>query len=358
MRISDVGSERGGRYHDMRILILGGTVFLGRALVSAAQERGHHVSILTRGLSGPDPQGVQAFRGDRDAADGLRALDGQTFDVVVDTSRQAVSHVRAATAQLLHRSGRYVFTSAGSVYRDFSGTGIRESWPTVDPMWPTDPAHERDRANYDRLNVACEQVVLGAMGDRGLIIRPGLIVGADDPSDRFGYWPGRIARGGEVLAPGRPEQQVQFIDVRDLAAFIVHAAEDGLSGIYNAYGPAQPITMGAFLRACLIETGSDARLQWVDDDLLIERGLRPFLDLPLWLPDLPENRGFSTVDFSKAAAAGLTHRPITDTIAAALATELRFGLERKRRAGLDARREAQLLADWRSTPHTPLARER
>lgn len=330
----------------MRVLILGGTVFLGRALVRACQERGHEVAILTRGISGPDPAGTEVFRGDRSEPGGLSAIRGQSFDAVVDTSRQSVSHVRAAITQLKPLIGRYAFTSAGSVYADFSRTGITEACSTVDPLWPSDRGQEEDRANYDRLNVACERLVCDTMGERGLVIRPGLIVGADDPSDRFGYWPGRLARGGRVLAPGRPEQPVQFVDVRDLAAFIVRALERDLTGIYNAYGPAKPTTMGELLAACVEQVTAPVRLEWVDDNFLLSQRARPFLDLPLWLPDVPEDRGFSAVDFSKATAAGLTHRPISDTIAAALTTELQRGLNRERRAGLSPEHELQLLAAW------------
>ena len=336
----------------MRILILGGTVFLGRALVRAAQEQGHEVSILSRGLSGPDPQGVQVFRGDRAAPDGLSALEGQTFDVVIDTNRQLVSQVEAAARTLQGRTARYVFTSTVSVYADFSEVGITEESPTFAPLWPETPGDEReqDLEHYAALNVSCEQVVEQVMGDRALIVRPGLIVGDHDPSDRFGYWPARMLRGGRVLAPGTSDRPVQIIDVHDLAEFVVRAAADGRSGTYHATGPAETLTMGALLAACQEHVGTDLPLVWVDDAFLMAHDLRPYLDLPLWIPDGPEDVGFSAVDCGKAIAAGLTFRPLEETIGAALRTERARGLDRERRAGLTADREHRLLTEWASAP--------
>ncbi len=326
------------------MLILGGTVFLGRALVQAARDRGHDVSILSRGVSGPDPEGARAFRGDRDHVDGLRALEGHEFDVVVDTARQEVSHVERAVEDLGARVGRYVFISTVSVYRDFAEPGSTEESPTVEPLWPRSAAEESDLEHYPALNVACERVVRHALGDRALVVRPGLIVGSHDRSDRFGYWPARMARGGDVLAPGDPGRPVQFIDVRDLAGFVVRAAEDGRTGTYNACGPGTRLTMGELLESCRRVAGSTSRLVWVDDGFLAEHEVQPYVDVPLWVPDQPDLRGFSQVETGKAVAAGLTHRPVEETVMAALETERELGLTRSRRAGLSPDRERELLA--------------
>lgn len=331
----------------MRILVLGGTVFLGRALVRAAQGRGHEVSILSRGRSGPDPDGVRVFRGDRDRVDGLRALEGREFDVVVDTCRQAVSHVQRAVEDLGARTSRYVFVSTVSVYRDLSEVGVAEDSPVVDPLWPRYDAQEADPENYPALNVACEAVVRQGMGGRALVVRPGLIVGEHDTSDRFGYWPMRMLRGGDVLAPGSPDRPVQFLDVRDLAEFVVRAAEDQRSGVFNACGPGGPTTMAQLLEACRAHTGAEARLVWVSDDFLLSQDVRPYVDLPLWVPDVPDYHGFSRVDFGAAVTAGLSHRPVDESIAAALRTERALGLDRVRRAGLSAAREQELLSRLR-----------
>ena len=331
----------------MKVLILGGTVFLGRAIATAASEQGHDVAILSRGRSGPDPDGVRVFRGDRDRPDGLRALDGQLFDVVVDTSRQSVGQVRRAVETLRDRTERYVYTSTISVYRDFSEPGNTEDSPTHEPLWPTSPEQEADPGNYPALNSACERLVLDAFGDRGLVVRPGLIVGDHDPTDRFGYWPARLSRGGTVLAPGAPDRPVQFIDVHDVAEFIVRAARDARTGVYNVRGPATPLTMHDFLAVCRRKVGAASELVWVDDRFLADREVRSYLDLPLWLSDDPEWAGFASVDATKALEAGLSHRPIEDTIAAAMRTEQRLGLERDRRAGLSSQREAELLEEWR-----------
>ncbi len=328
----------------MRMLILGGTVFLGRALVEAAVAQGHDVTILTRGRSGPDPAGVKVLRGDRDHLDGLRPVEGQEFDVVVDTARQAVSHVRRAVEDLVGRTGLYVFTSTVSVYRDYSEAGITEESPTVDPLWPESDAQEGDLAHYPALNVACERVVQHTMRDRALVVRPGLIVGPHDRSDRFGYWPARMARGGAVLAPGAPDRPVQFIDVRDLAEFVLRAAADRRTGVYNVCGPASPPTMGDFLRTCQEVVGVECRLTWADDEFLATNGVQPYVDVPLWIPDQQDLKGFSQIDTSKAVGAGLTHRPVEETIAAALRAEQELGLERERRAGLSPARERELLS--------------
>lgn len=330
----------------MRILILGGTVFVGRALVRAAQQQGHEVTILSRGRSGPDPEGVRVLRGDRDRPDGLQSLGDETFDAVVDTSSHFVSRVRAAVQELRERTGRYVFISTVSVYRDFSELGVTEESPTYEPVWSQE--QEQDLANYGGLNVACEQVVRDAMAEQALVVRPGLVVGDHDSSDRFGYWPARMVREGTVLAPGTPERPVQLIDVHDLADFVVRAMSAGRSGVYNAVGPRERLTMGELLRACHQHLGSRAELEWVDDGFLMQRGVQPFLDLPLWIPDEPEDVGFSAVDGSRAVAAGLTHRPLGDTIEAALRTERRLGLDRERRAGLNPDRERALLEEWRA----------
>jgi 2'-hydroxyisoflavone reductase len=331
----------------MRMLILGGTVFLGRALVHAATAQGHAVTILCRGRSGPDPEGVEVLRGDRDHVDGLRAVEGREFDVVVDTERQAVSRVQRAVEDLGARTGLYVYTSTVSVYRDFSEEGITEESPTVDPLWPHSDAQEEDLGNYPALNVSCERVVLHGLHDRALVVRPGLIVGPHDRSDRFGYWPARLAAGGTVLAPGAPDRPVQFIDVRDLAEFVVRAAEERRTGVYNACGPESPPSMEAFLEACRDEVGAEATFVWADDAFLTEHEVRPYVDAPLWIPDQPDLRGFSKVDTSKAMGAGLTHRPVEETIAAALRTEQELGLDRERRAGLSPARERELLAALR-----------
>lgn len=331
----------------MRVLVLGGTVFLGRAVARVATEMGHDVAILSRGRSGTDPGGVRVFRGDRDQDDGLSVLDGERFDLVVDTSRQSVSQVRRAVEELRDRVGCYVFTSTVSVYRDFSRIGITEESPTHEPLWPTSPEQEADPRSYAALNVACERVVLGAFGDRGLVVRPGLIVGDHDPTDRFGYWPARLSRGGTVLAPGAPDRPVQLIDVRDVAEFVVRAALDARTGVYNVRGPAIPLSMGDFLATCRRQAGTASELVWVADRFLEERQVRSYLDLPLWLGDDPEWAGFASVDGTKALGAGLTHRPLEDTIEAALRTERRLGLDRDRRAGLSPLRERQLLEEWR-----------
>lgn len=341
----------------MKILILGGTVFLGRHLVEAALERGHEVTLFNRGQHGPDlyPQ-VERLRGDRWSD--LDLLRGRTWDAVVDTSGYVPAAVHASAGLLAEAVGQYVFISSISVYADVSVVGIDENAP-VSQLTPeqlrevesnTPPTGEIPAQVYGEwygaLKALCEQAAEEALPGRALNIRPGLIVGPYDYSDRFTYWPVRIARGSEVLAPGRPESPVQVIDVRDLAEWTLRMVESGKMGTYNATGPAQPLTMSQILDACRQASGSDITFTWVDDTFLLAEKVEPWSQIPLWLPDEPENAGFCAVSIEKALSAGLTFRPLTQTASATLAWESTRPAAREWRAGLTAEDEARLLKAW------------
>ncbi|MBV9565873.1 MAG: NAD-dependent epimerase/dehydratase family protein [Bradyrhizobium sp.] len=291
----------------MRLLILGGSQFLGRAIAAHACAIGHDVTCAARGLSGPIASGARFVRIDRDASDGLEPLANDAFDAVVDVSRHP-GQVRRAVAALKPRAGHWTFVSTVSVYADSQTPGQRaDTAPLRAPTAP-DVEHSTDQI-YGGAKVACEQ----AVGEDAFICRAGLIVGPEDPTGRFTYWPARLFRGGEVLAPGAPEDAVQFVDVRDLAEWIVRAAEARLIGVYDGIGPTQ--SRGALLAACAAAVGSSATLNWADRAFLEEHDVRRWAgprSLPLWLP-LPEYAGFATRDARPARDAGLRCRPLVET---------------------------------------------
>ncbi|HLM56679.1 MAG TPA: SDR family oxidoreductase [Pyrinomonadaceae bacterium] len=295
----------------MKLLILGGTKFLGRHLTEAALARGHEVTLFNRGLSNPDLfREVEQLRGDRDG--GLDALRGREWDAVVDPSGFVPRVVRASAELLKDAVGLYVFISSQSVYADFSGRVDEET--AVGKLEDESVEDPGGRA-YGPLKALCERAAEEVMPGRVLSVRAGLIVGPYDPTGRFSYWTRRVAQGGEVLAPGDPERQVQFIDARDLAAWLLLMAESRRGGVFNATGPDYRLTMGRFLEVCREVGHSEARINWVDEKFLIERGVEPWGELPLWLTsDNAGFRNFLAADNSRALSAGLTFRPLAETV--------------------------------------------
>jgi len=327
----------------VRLLILGGTVFVGRHIVRVAQERGHDVTLFNRGQSNPGLfDDVEQVRGDRDGD--LSALDGRRWDAVVDTSGYVPRVVRASAERLTGAVDHYTFISSISVYTDLGTEGLDESSPVATMDDPT--VEEVTGETYGPLKALCEDVVQDVYGDAGLVIRPGVIVGPHDPTDRFTYWPVRVDRGGDVLAPGAPERRVQFIDVRDLAAWTVRMIEDEGSGIYNATGPAGGVTMGKTLETCREVSESDARFVWVDGEFLLEHNVQPWTEMPLWLTG-EDAVGFGRVNVEKAVAAGLRFRPLAETAHDTLQWARERPADHAWRAGLNAEREAEVLEAWR-----------
>jgi 2'-hydroxyisoflavone reductase len=320
----------------VKLLLLGGTKFLGRAIVEDALSRGHDVTLFTRGETNPDLFAeAEKLRADRTAD--LSSLEGRTWDAVVDTSGY-VPHVVRASAELLRGAvSHYVFISSVSAYADFTGPS-KEEHPTQElGDLPADRMLE-DYSNYGALKALCEQVVREVFAERALIVRPGLIVGAYDPTGRFTYWPHRIARGGDVVVPAPAEERVQFIDVRDLAAWILDAAEQGLSGTFNATG--ERVEWRELVEACRDVAGSDANFVWVDGNFLLEHEVGEWMELPMWVRD-PEWVGMHMADVAKALDAGLAFRPLAETVRETL--EL---AEPTAEAGLTQEREAELLRAW------------
>ncbi|BCS35495.1 isoflavone reductase [Luteitalea sp. TBR-22] len=295
----------------MTVLVLGGTGFIGPHLVRMAVERGHRVSIFTRGRRQADlPAGVERLVGDRDGK--LEALDGRKWDAVIDDSATNPDWVRQSTARL-STSGRYLFTSSTGVYYPYLRRGLVEA----DPVH-TEAADPKDGSEtFGTRKATCEAIVVKAFGDRGAIVRPTYIAGPGDPTDRFTYWPVRLAEGGDVLVPGAPTDPGQFIDVRDLAAFMLTLVESGASGIFNAIGPGAPMTMERFLREACAALDVSPHLTWFGDEaVLAARGIDGVVP---WILARGKDLGHTTVATTRAFDAGLRHRPIGDTVRDTLA---------------------------------------
>jgi 2'-hydroxyisoflavone reductase len=321
----------------MRILILGGTQFLGRHAVDAALTRGHQVTLFNRGQTRSDlfPD-VEKLRGDRDGD--LTALEGRDFDAVIDTSGYVPRVVRE-TIDALGDVGHYTFVSTISVYDDLS-TPPTTSSPLARLEEPTE---ERQEA-YGELKVLCENVVRDRF-PAAFIPRPGLIVGPWDPTGRFTYWATRFMAGGRVLAPLPAEADTQVIDVRDLADWIVRSGEESLGGTYNAVG--HVTTREHVLETCRRVAGTDAELVWVDPDFLDEQGVEEWMELPLWLYD-QQYRGMLSIDPSPAFAAGLRTRLLEETVGDTLAWAQSGEAPSEFPAGLDRSKEQAVLDGWRS----------
>jgi 2'-hydroxyisoflavone reductase len=322
----------------MRILVLGGTLFLGRHVVEAALEDGHEVTLFNRGQTRPglfpDPE---KLRGDRDG--GLDALAGRDFDAVVDTSGY-LPRVVEATLGALGEVGHYTFVSSVSVYGDLSRPAGEDA-PTARLEQETEDYRS---PAYGPLKALCEDTVRARFPD-AFVVRPGLIVGPWDPTGRFTYWPERFLDPGPVLAPAPPSAAVQVIDVRDLAAWIVFGAERRLAGTFNAVAP--PTTRAELIETCRLAAGSDAEVVWVDPDFLVEQGVGEWMELPLWLHD-PAYASMLSTPCDRALAAGLVVRPLVETVAATLEWVAAEEHERSdpRPAGLARDKERAVLAAW------------
>ncbi len=323
----------------MKLLILGGTRFLGRHLVNSARARGHEVTLFNRGKTNPNLfRKVKTIRGDREKD--LNQLEGQ-WDAVIDTCGYVPRIVKLSAEALKEKVEKYVFVSSISVYANFAKIGINESDPVA--KLEDESVEEITGETYGALKALCENVVQNVYGINSLIIRPGLIVGPHDPTDRFTYWVKRVAQGGEILAPDRPEALTQLIDVRDLADFILTLIENDVSGVFNATGPDTPLSFGLLLDTCKLVSGSDAKFKWANLDFILQNHIAPWSDLPAYLPDVGEDVGFSKIDISKAINAGLKFSPISTTIKDTLAWINELPNDYEMKAGLSKEREKELL---------------
>lgn len=323
----------------MHLLVLGGSKFLGRHIVDAALAAGQEVTLFNRGQTNPDLfRDVEHIAGDRDG--NLVGLEGRSFDAVIDTSGYLPRHVRATAQMLRDAATNYCFISSISVYASFSEQGLHEDAPTT---VLEDPASEDIKEDYGALKALCEDEVHEAFEDAALIVRPGLIVGPHDPTNRFTYWVTRLAEGGDVLAPGPEERPVQVIDARDVARWIVTELEDELSGTFNATGPEEPLAFDEMLAACGTAVGTQAHLEWVDEPFVLDQGIKAWSELPVWLPAGWD--GMLTIDNSKAVGSGLTFRPLDDTARDTYEWVRSLDVP-PGDAGLDRSKEAELLKAW------------
>jgi 2'-hydroxyisoflavone reductase len=328
----------------MRLLVLGGTVFLSRAVAAAALARGHQVTCVARGASGSVPDGARLVLANRDVPGALDALRGERFDAVVDVATMSLPWVTDALDTLTDRAGHWTFVSTINVYASPALPGQGTDAPLLAPRTePTERTESPDPDVYGAVKVACEQAVRAAVGERAFVVRAGLLAGPGDPHDRFGYWPARMARGGRVVVPDVPDQPFQYCDVRDLAEWIVTAGERGLGGTFDGSGPRG--TLAAVLDGIAGAVGAaDLSLVPVPPDDLLAAGVTPWAgprSLPLWLPDT--HYGVADRDTAPSLAAGLPIRPLAETAADALAYERSLGLDRPRKAGLTLEEEAELL---------------
>ncbi|GAA2265640.1 NAD-dependent epimerase/dehydratase family protein [Streptomyces amakusaensis] len=296
----------------MKILIIGGSVFLGRAFVQEAIARGHSLSLFNRGKSGPDVEGAENLRGDRESADDLEALAAAgPWDAVIDTSGFHPRTVGQSARALSGRAGTYLFVSSFHIYADWPAGPIDESSDRLD--CPPDAAVDEVPGNA--LKAGCERAVEKYFAGDALILNPGLIVGPRETPGRLLWWLERMARGGEVLAPGRAGQPVQLIDARDIAVFGLDLLEAGEAGRYLVTGPQGTTTLGELLELCARVTGAGARPVWVPEDFLADQGVGPWTELPLWALEQPAMAGAWAASPARAVAAGLRARPLAETVA-------------------------------------------
>ena len=344
----------------MKLLILGGTRFVGRHLVSAALARDHEVTLFNRGTySSTASTSVETIYGDRNSD--LTKLQGRRWDVVIDTCGYLPRTIKASAEILSHSVDEYVFISSISVYADVSVPGVDETASLatltseqLEQAYAIDSSGLVSAVTYGKmyggLKALCEQALEQALPDRVLIIRPGVIVGPYDYTDRLTYWVARVAQGGEVLAPGRPERFVQFIDVRDLAEWIVRMIERKQTGVYNANGVPNNLTMARLLEECKLVTGTDAFFTWVSEDFLMQEKVAAWTEMPLWLrEDAPHLKGAMFIKSDKAGDNGLSFRPLKGTISDILDWWKTDRASEKLKAGIERDKEEALLHKWHET---------
>ena len=338
----------------MRILVLGGTRFVGRAIVDQAVSRGHDVTTFTRGRHGEPRPGTEALHGDRTSHEDTLVLASRDWDAVIDTSVLAPVHVAASAGLLAGHAGHYTYVSSLSVYSGRPREPVTEGSPTHE--CPADASGSVDSLGYGPVKAGSERAVAAAFPGRHLIVRPGLIAGPHDDVGRLPWWLARVARGGRVLAPGDPGRPVRLTDARDLAGWMLDSVRRGITGIVNVPGP-RGCTFGDLLAACVgaasAGSGVAAELVWAPDDVLLAAGVQPYTELPMWAPDIPELAGTWEASGDRARLAGMRYRPLADTVrdtwswlvhdAAAQAKPL-GDLAQRAGIGLDPARERRILA--------------
>jgi nucleoside-diphosphate-sugar epimerase len=332
----------------MKLLVLGGTHFVGRAVVEAAAGAGFDVTMLNRGRTTIPGYQVRTLRADRtDPAELSRALGTESWDVVLDTWSDAPLTVAHACARLADRAGRFVYVSTASVYAEPIPVNVGEDAPVV-AAGPDSTTGVRDFSTYPAAKRGAELAVLRAFGaERTLIARPGLILGPYEDAYRLPWWLRRMERGGKVLAPGEPAHPVQYVDVRDMASWLLDAARRGTGGVFNVVSRSGHTTMGELLSTAIQVTGGDAELVWTPQEIVLNHGVNPWSELPIWEPSRPGYPAGDTYDVAKAFAAGLRVRPVQQTVAGTWAWLRAEGDPAPRpgrpRIGLDPAREHAIL---------------
>lgn len=334
----------------MKVLILGGKKFLGIALVEALLKAGDTPVLFNRGRTNPDlfPK-VTNLIGDRDGD--LEALKRRKWDAVIDTSGFVPRIVKQSAQMLSGKCETYVFISSVAVYQDYRMPDIAENYPLAQLDDPANEDYSGDA--YGPLKALCEYEIQQAFDGPVLVFRPGMIVGPHDPSDRFTYWPWRVSLGGQVLAPSPPSANLQFIDVRDLAEFIINRIKAKSEGVYNVTGPRKPATFGSLLVACREAALSDANFVWVDESFLLNQGILPWSDLPLWVPSTdPAYAGFYNININKALKDGLNFRPLSQTVSDTLEWFRSKPGPKTLKAGMDIATETELLLKYQKEVST------
>jgi 2'-hydroxyisoflavone reductase len=334
----------------LKILILGGTGYLGPATIEAALARGHKVAMFNRGKTRPELfPNVEKLHGDRDPqkGEGLKALEAGEWDVVIDNGAYYPRMVTASAELLAPRCKQYILISSISAYKEPNPIHGDETAPLATMPDPTLENMGKNYEYYGALKALCEQAAEKAMPGRVTIVRPGYIVGPDDPTGRFTYWPVRFSKGGEIAVPGKASDPLQVIDGRDLGAWLVRLAEDGTIGVFNACGPEKPMTWGRVIKACRKLSPAKTRVTWIPADFLAKQ---EGLEFPIWAPYEGETKGFHTWSNAKAVKAGLRFRPLEETVQDTLAwfkTQEKVEKGRNRLAGPSPEAEAKVLADWK-----------
>ena len=335
-----------------KILILGGTGYLGPATIELAQARGHSVTMFNRGKTRPDLfPGVEKLHGDRDPKkdEGLKALETGTWDAVIDNSGYYPRMVGASAALLAPRTKQYLYISSISAYKEPNPENGTEDAALATLADPTVEDMGKEYQNYGGLKALCEQAAQKAMSGRTTIIRPGYIVGPDDPSGRFTYWPVRFDKGGDIAVPGATTDPVEIIDVRDLAAWLVHLVEQGTTGVFNACGPEKRLPWGDLVAAFQKFGSPTAKPVWIPTDFLVKQ---EGIDFSIWAPYAGETKGFHTWRNDRAVKAGLKFRPAAETVRDTLAwykTQEKAEKGRTKLAGPSAEQETKLIAAWRAS---------
>ena len=332
----------------LKILILGGTAFTGPHLIKYAMDRGHSISVFNRGKTKATVHKelfnkVEKLVGDRN--DNLEALKGRQWDAVIDNYAVYPRWVRQTADILKDNVDTYLFNSTLSVHAAFSKRGLNED----DLVATTDTPDKEDGSLYGPLKALCEDVTRNVFKERAIIVRPHLIVGPGDTTDRFTYWPVRIQKGGEILAPGSMSHPVQYIDARDLSQFMIHLIENKTSGTFGAVGPLSGLSMAELLYGMRAVVSNDISFTWVDQEFLTKNEVRPWSEMTTWMPEGGEWDGFGSLDNSKSVKAGLTYRPLAETVKDTL--DWWEGLPEERRnkpkAGLDYKKEQKALKAWK-----------